>query len=114
MPIRRDHPAYLPAGLFDAWQDHPLSMALDMSVSLLLLEMARRDPPGPTAWERERATGAVTAIVERGDVLLFGHGKPGVAAGVMADLTVVLAVLAHQPGGVRAFGTRWEAMTDDR
>lgn len=47
-------------------------------------------------------------LAERGDEGTFPGSKPGRAATYFTTLAEALAILAHQPGGVTAFGLHFE------
>lgn len=76
---------------------------LQFLIPLRLLAYRRQGGPTDSDWERARSYPLWT----RGDEVQFRGETP--ARELVAQLADALAVLAHQPGGVRAFGHHWEA-----
>ena len=88
--------------------EHPLPCMMNLAVRLWIVEFRRL-----TAAERaQRIEGAAQVIATKGDVLLYGSKREGEAAEVFNVTAKVLAVMAFQPGGVRAFGNHWQAVED--
>jgi hypothetical protein len=86
-------------------QPPTLPAFLEMAVPLEILRL--RQEGGPTDADLERARTLVQPLLERGDVLLFGRGKPGEAGALAGRLANAIAVLSFAPGGVRVFGQHW-------
>lgn len=77
-----------------------LLMSLQAAVPLWIAESRGR----PELLEEWRV-GAVEAIANHGDALLYR--TPGRTAETFNALARAIAVLAHAPGGVSAFGAQW-------
>lgn len=100
---------------------HPLLDTLDLLVPLRIQEMqgmsvaaveaALRGPQRVDADGRPKASTNGQMLGEQADVLLFGGTAAGGVLGVLVDGLAGLAVLC--PGGVRAFGSHWEAAHPD-
>ena len=87
--------------------DSLLGMFLAASVPLRMVELLRKG--GPTDLDIELARGYGEDVAAHGDDLLYGGKKRGEAALLANGLAHAVAVLAFQPGGVRAFGYHFEA-----
>ena len=83
-----------------------LALTLQTGVPLRIMEMERSG--GPTEDDYTFAREYASTLGSKGDVLLFGGGKKGEAAGLMNGLIRAVAVLAFCPGGVRLFGCHFE------
>lgn len=88
---------------------HPLHAHLAFAVPLAITEL--RAQGGPTEYDHRQLRLALPKLLEQGDVLLFGgHATTGSPPRELVNLLVrALAMLAFQPGGVKAFGEHWEA-----
>ena len=96
--------------------DEHLLIALSAAVPLYIMELQAQGGPVqeqyPSCSEVEQllgAKGVARLLGAKGDVLLFGEGKKGEAAGVFNAMARGLAILAFCPGGVTFFGQHWEA-----
>lgn len=86
---------------------HSLIPFLDCTVPLEIHALESRGGPDDAGIEAARAFGSDLAL--RGDVMLFGGGKPGEAGELASQTAKSIAVLAFCPGGVTVFGRHWEA-----
>lgn len=71
---------------------------------------------GRVAWEARMADKSAEwsqALAERGDRLLYRSKKAGETAELFNILAECLAHMAFVPGGVKSFGSHWEARFDD-
>ena len=84
-----------------------LSIALSAAVPLRIMMM--KEHGGPTAEERASCVGIAQMLGEKGDVLLFGGGRPGEMADAFNAVARGIAILAFSFGGVTLFGQHWEA-----
>lgn len=87
--------------------NHSLIPFLDCAVPLEIDALASRGGPDDADIEAARAFGSDLAL--RGDVMLFGGGKPGEVGELASQTARAIAVLAFSPGGVTLFGRHWEA-----
>ena len=91
---------------------HPLPAFLDLAVSVALMDLQVRGGPTDQDFDEARAFGITLA--EKGDTLLFGDGRrkrePGeLGPGKLATgLAKSIAVMSYLPGGITAFGRKWE------
>jgi hypothetical protein len=86
-----------------------LSIALSAAVPLRIAEIKLR---GPAAWDatvRVKREAWVSAIANKGDILLFRGGKKGESAEVFNLTAEALAHMAFCPGGVTFAEQHWEA-----
>jgi hypothetical protein len=88
--------------------DTLLATTLEIAVPLWIEEL--RGLPFEELQRRAKACAEVVA--HKGDVILF-KGKKGESAEAFNRLTEGLACLAFAPGGVKAFGMHWQAVTSD-
>lgn len=86
---------------------HSLIPFLDCTVPLEIHALESRGGPDDADLEAAHAFGSDLAL--RGDVMLFGGGKPGEAGELASQTAKAIAVLAFSPGGVTVFGRHWEA-----
>ena len=84
-----------------------LAIALGAAVPLRVAEYLRQGGPGED--DRERARRFAPVLGAEGDALQFRGKSRGEAAELFNRLADALAVMAFQPGGVTAFGEKWEA-----
>lgn len=89
--------------------DTLLSISLACSVPLRIAEYQSSGGPAPEDIERARRFGSI--LGSKGDVLLYRGKKPGETAELFNALSDALAVMAFCLGGVKAFGSHWEAKT---
>lgn len=86
---------------------HSLIPFLDCTVPLEIHALESRGGPDDADLEAAHAFGSDLAL--RGDVMLFGGGKPGEAGTLASKCARSIAVLAFSAGGVTVFGEHWEA-----
>lgn len=85
-----------------------LTLSLSAAVPLRIAELARL-PRGEVFDEAyARREEWVELIASKGDVLMFGGGKPGEVARIHKALVNALAHLAFAPGGVKFMGLHFE------
>lgn len=85
---------------------HPLATMLDAAVPLYIEELHERG--GPNDADIDTARSFVPSLTMRGDVLLYG-GKPAEAGDLANRLAFAIAVMSFMPGGITAFGQKWES-----
>lgn len=90
-------------------RDSDLGIFLSASVPLRIMTMLDSEDGAPTKEQIARARKAVVDLGERGDVMLFGGGKPGEAATLANEVAHMVAILAFAPGGVTLFGQTFQA-----
>lgn len=81
-----------------------LAEHLDQAVPTLLGQLAEMPADARTRQIDQWRDGAAQHIAERGDTVRYGG--PNIA-GTFTVLARSLAVLAHAPGGITAFGRHW-------
>lgn len=86
---------------------HPLFSAMSAAVPLRIEALKQKGGPSDEDLKRAREVGVLLA--EKGDVFLFGGGKKGEAADLFNKVAEAVAVLAFCPGGVKLFGSTFEA-----
>lgn len=88
---------------------------LDMLRVAVPLYVARlKEKGGPDKDDMAKAQRWSDTIGERGDILLCGGGKNGECAELFNGTAHAAAVLSFCPGGVEAFGMRWESKVFER
>lgn len=87
-----------------------LAVALQASVTLRIHQLRQRG--GPTEKDFARVGPYGQELAEKGDRLLFRGNKPGESAEMFNKLADAIAVMAFVPGGVIAFGTRYESRVE--
>lgn len=87
---------------------HILPDMLQLAVPLYIQQL--KDKGGPADEDFNRLCGIGNSLACQGDVLLFGGRKKGETAQLFNDLAFAIAVMSFVPGGVCAFGQRWESI----
>jgi hypothetical protein len=83
---------------------HPISMALEMAVTLQILEWQHANT-APSWEDFNEAKQRCADIGGHGDELLYG-GKH--CASLFAGVADAIAIMAFFPGGITIFGRHWE------
>lgn len=86
-----------------------LPITLAVAVPLALSDLAERGGPSEADWLW--AQGLAQQIAES-EALLFV--TPGTTGRLFASLAGALAIMAYAPGGIRAFGHHWQAVTAEQ
>ncbi|MEU4570798.1 hypothetical protein [Micromonospora sp. NPDC023956] len=87
--------------------DHNLVIGLEAAVQLHMLTLAPMNPKVRDRILARWAADAADQVASKGDILQFRSKKAGESAEVFNHLAKGLTALAHQPGGVTAFGRHW-------
>lgn len=86
-----------------------LVVALEAAVPLWIEQLKRRS----WALVDSRRDECMLMIAEHGDDILFRSKKAGGTAKAFNALAEAIAILSFLPGGVKAFGVRWESRHPD-
>jgi predicted Rossmann-fold nucleotide-binding protein len=80
---------------------------MQMAVPIHIEELKKKG--GPDEEDMKKAQEISAVLGERGDILLYGGGKPGECADQVNRTARAIAVLAFVPGGITIFGSHFEA-----
>lgn len=86
-----------------------LTIALNVAVSVRVLEFIKRG--GPTNEDLERARTILKDLGERGTDLYFRSNKEGATADRFEQVADAIAVLSFCPGGIVIFGKLYESFS---
>lgn len=84
-----------------------LSTSLALAVPILIQELRAKGGPNQTDWAMAHEW--ANELASHGDELLYKSKKKGETARLFTGTAKVIAVLAFAPGGIKLFGSHWEA-----